>query len=132
MADFVYNETIINRAPSEKTCFDPQTVVFVFDKGIAPIAMSLDTLLSRNKRTRTVDIFNFEYSLDPNEKESQILIGADKEVISSMETYLDMVKYLSFKYGLKHEYYKNLHGIWINMGMIRPQMGVANHTNELV
>ena len=127
MADFVYNETIINRAPSEKTCFDPQTVVFVFDKGISPIAMSLDTLLSRNKRTRTVDIFNFEYSLDPNEKESQILIGADKEVISSMETYLDMVKYLSFKYGLKHEYYKNLHGIWINMGMVRPQMGVINH-----
>ena len=127
MADFVYNETIINRAPSEKTCFDPQTVVFVFDKGISPIAMSLDTLLSRNKRTRTVDIFNFEYSLDPNEKESQILIGADKEVISSMETYLDMVKYLSFKYGLKHEYYKNLHGIWINMGMVRPQMGVTNH-----
>ena len=127
MADFVYNETIINRAPSEKTCFDPQTVVFVFDKGIAPIAMTLDTLLSRKKRTRTVDIFNFEYSEDPYEKESQILIGADKEVISSMETYLDMVKYLSFKYGLKHEYYKNLHGIWINMGMVRPQMGVVNH-----
>ena len=127
MSDFVYNETIISHAISEKDCFDPQTVVFVFDKGILPMAMSLDVLLSRTKRDKKVNIFNFEYADDPADKETQILLEADKEVISSMETYLDMVKYLSFKYGLKHEYYKNLHGIWINMGMVRPQLGVTNH-----
>lgn len=127
MADYVYSETIVKPANSSKDCFDPQTVVFVFDKGIAPIAMSLNTLLERNKQTKSVDIFNFEYSDDSKEKESQKLRGDDKELISTMETYLDMIKYLSFRYGLKHEYYKNLHGIWINMGLIRPQIGVTNH-----
>lgn len=127
MSDFVYKETIIKPVISEKDCFDPQTVVFVFDKGISSIAMSLETLISKTKHNRNVKIFNYEYSLDEAEKASEILLGSDTEVISSMETYLDMIKYLSFKYGLKHEYYKNLHGIWINMGMIRPQIGVVNH-----
>ena len=82
MSDFVYNETIINHAPS-KECFDPQSVVFVFDKGISPIAMSLEMLLSKTKRERSVDIINFESSEDEAEREAQILIGADKKGIPS-------------------------------------------------
>ena len=86
------------------TTFKPRSVVFEFDN-YAPIACDLDYLFNVSER-------KIEYLCKNGDLSDNFPNRANYR-------FYDFIKNLSFMYGLKREYYKNIQGKWIDMLTLR-------------
>lgn len=118
MADIEF-ESIkpINKDSHVLSEFKVRSVVFVFDNpDIEPIACTLDYLYALTHQNHSVTKVTND--------------GDDKTVIEETYkqdyTFYRTIKNMIFKYGLKAEYYKNIHGKWIDMISVRMNMSVKN------
>jgi hypothetical protein len=110
----------------------PQSVVYVFqDNTIPPIACDLDYLYAQTKQRVEYDCHNEDKLITDYAKVYVTDTELDKLVNVRMWSFRNRVKQLIFKYGLKNEYYKNIHGKWIDMGAVRPHLGLANPQNSI-
>ena len=133
MADFITDESVVTPVKSPldiKTMYN-RSVVFEFNGGIAPIACDLEYLYAENIKSMThiVEVLNLD-------KEGSLNLfgennGLNSAIIRKRYRFINVIRYLIFKYGLKHEYYKNAFGQWIDILAIRPQYGVKNSSNVI-
>ena len=107
--------------------FYPQTVVFVFENGIKPIACTIDYLFANTNHTTHFQYHNIEKDINGDIATN----GLDLGRVDKNYKFLDTIKYLQFKYGLKHEYYKNRNGKWIDMSAVRPNFAVTRESNNI-
>jgi hypothetical protein len=117
-ADFITNESVVSTSLFQNKLdqFHNQTVVFEFYKEIDPIACDLDYLFTTTKQ-------NLLYGARNLDKGDNEVFATDR--LSTMKgegiyTFYDVIRALGIKYGIKHEYYKNAFGVWIDMNSIRP------------
>ena len=131
MADFISNESVVAPVKSPldiKTIYN-KSVLFEFNGGIAPIACDIEYLYAENMNPmiNDIEVLNLDKpgSLDLFGENN----GLNTVTIRKKYRFINVIRYLIFKYGLKHEYYKNAHGQWINMGFIRPMFANKNGNN---
>ena len=134
MADFITEESVVTPVKSPldiKTMYN-QSVVFEFNGGIDPIACDLKYLYAENINPMINDckVLNLdkEGSLDLFGYSNN---GLNTVFASKRYRFINVIRYLAFKYGLKHEYYKNKYGMWIDILAIRPQYGVKYDSNVI-
>jgi hypothetical protein len=138
MSDLVFNssETILNTASPSKTLSQMKngSVIFEFYNGMRPIACDLDFLYAETWQYPSYSVHNLEKGRDG----STIYVlpnGDDPDNPSNRSKikykFLDVIKDLSFKYGLKNEYYKNKYGKWVNIGIIRPYFSLKNSVENI-
>lgn len=127
--DSIVFESVVStsKLPKRLKQFYKQTVVFEFYGGIEPIACDLDYLYNETKQSVLYSARN----LDTGANE---VFATDR--LSSMKgegtyRFLEVIKDLSMRYGLKHEYYKNIHGQWIDIDSIRPHFANAKPQNNI-
>lgn len=150
MADVLkYDEGIVlpdgYKSPSEML---PQSVVFIFnDNTIPPISCNLDYLYARTRQTKEYPADSTEIGLNLNKEtkaatnlsilptnyysDSEYKTGEYYMSVKRDWCYNDVIKSYIFKYGLKHEYYKNIHGKWIDMNTVRPHLALLNPYNSI-
>jgi hypothetical protein len=138
MSDLVFNssETILKTVSPSKTLSQMKngSVIFEFYNGMRPIACDLDFLYAETWQYPTYSVNNIEKGRDG----STIYVlpnGDDPENPSNRSKikykFLDVIKDLSFRYGLKNEYYKNKYGKWVNVGAIRPYFSLRNSAENI-
>ena len=122
MADFITDESVVTpvKSPLDIKTFYNQSVIFEFNGGIDPIACDIEYLYAENIEPME----NYIKVLNSNINGLPLDIfgennGIDTVTIRKRYKFIDIINYLIFKYGLKHEYYKNIFGQWINVTAIR-------------
>ena len=104
----------------------PQSVVFIFnDNTIDPIACDLDFLYAQTRQRTYYELKNPEKAAETNIFPTNHL-GDEMMMQTRMWSFKNFIQKLAFQYGLKHEYYKNIHGKWIDMALIRPHLALSN------
>ena len=159
MADVLkYDEGIVlPNSMKELEQMKPQSVVFIFNENtIPPIACDLDYLYSRTTHKTEFPALNVEKELNLDDKgktTSRSILPTnyysdtsyeqvDEEgTITKEAVYLNSntmewsplkeIRRLMFEYGLRHEYYKNVNGKWIDLSTIRPQLSLLNPANGI-
>ncbi len=133
MADFITNESVVTPVKSPldiKTMYN-QTVVVEFNGGIDPIACDINYLYAENINPM-INIVNV-LNLDKDKNLSLDIFGEnnglDSVTFRKRYRFINVIRYLIFKYGLKHEYYKNAYGQWLDLGSIRALFGVKSFSN---
>lgn len=127
--DSIVFESVVStsKLPTRLKQFYNRTVVFEFYGGIDPIACDLDYLYSETKQSLLYTAKNLD-------KGNNEVFATDR--LSTMRgekkyRFLEVIKDLDLKYGIKHEYYKNIYGQWIDMGTIRPHFATAKPQNNI-
>lgn len=127
--DSIMFESVVStsKLPKRLKQFYNQTVVFEFYGGIEPIACDLDYLYNETKQSLLYTAKNLN-------KGAGEVFATDR--LSTMKgegkyRFLEVIKDLDIRYGIKHEYYKNIHGQWIDMGTIRPHFATAKPQNNI-
>lgn len=137
MANEIKFESVFAGTQASKTLDQMHngSVVFEFYNNVAPIACDLDYLYAQSDQALVYDVENAEAGIDRSYNTPVVYVEPNFDVVNHKNRaivkycFLDVIKNLSFKYGLKHEYYKNKYGRWIDMGAIRPYFGL-NSTSE--
>ena len=132
MAESIQYESVVTPVKNPldiKTMYN-RSVVFEFYGGIAPIACDLAFLYADDEtQINLAEVFNLDKDGplggfgDNN--------GLNTVILKKKYRFYDIIKYLIFKYGLKHEYYKNVFGQWIDILAIRPYFGVKKYTDVI-
>lgn len=127
MSDLTYEELRSSTYTNPVTSFENQSVVFVFDNGLPPIACTLGFLFKATTKKIVMQIQNYNVSKITTN------VGVDGTYSESYNfIYYNIIHNLEFKYGLKGEYYKNKYGTWIDMTAIRKQFqGTSNIFNNM-
>lgn len=110
------------------------SVVFEFYNGMAPIACDLDYLYATTSFNLLYRVKNLAAGRD--DKTGIVSVDVEQPLAelaraSADYRFIDVVRELAFKYGLKHEYYKNKYGKWVDVSAIRPYFGLLKKTNNI-
>lgn len=144
--DDIQFEHIVSAAPVKR--FDEMkngSVVFVFGCDMRPIACDIDYLYAESEQNPTYEVKNADFGIIDNMPtvvpNGNYIIDFDDEQNTYFTEatnrkriyykFLDVVKNLAFKYGLKKEYYKNKYGKWIDVSLIRPYFNLANPSGNI-
>lgn len=123
MSDEVLNTSDF---PKVLNSFQNQSVVFMFNGGLAPVACTLPFLYASKTETISVPYENSGLGSVGLENASYDTIMV---TLNKMYQFYRVVQSLKFEYGLAHEYYKNSSGIWIDMIALRRDAGI-NYIND--
>lgn len=112
MSELQYESLIPQEYSKIKTSFDNRSVIFIFNGNNMPVIGYSGEFLFK----QTVRHSNLQFYSNGTEDNS-----FDKEYSANTDVfrYYDRINDMKFKYGLKHEYYKNSHGYWIDMTAVR-------------
>ena len=143
MATDITTESVISTSQvfDKVDHFYPRTVVFEFGNDeVTTIAVTLDYLYATTDHYISYKIENFEAGIDKTGVEPiHHLMYTDEgsDPINPRNRthfqfkFLDTIREMIFKYGLKHEYYKNKYGKWIDVGRIRPYFNSKHPTDNI-
>ena len=122
-ANSIENEFVVTTSlfPNKLDQFYNQTVVFEFYKEIGPIACDLDYLYTLTKQKLLYGARN----LDKGDNEVFATDRLSTMKGEGMYRFIDVIRSLDLKYGIKHEYYKNAYGVWIDMNAIKPHFATV-------
>lgn len=132
MSEFIQYESVVTPVKNPldiKTMYN-RSVVFEFYGGIAPIACDLAYLYADDEtHVNLAEVLNLD-------KEGPLSgfgnnNGLNTVILQKKYRFLDVIRFLIFKYGLKHEYYKNVFGQWIDVLAIRPYFGVKKYSDVI-
>lgn len=130
MSEFIQNESVVTpvKHPLDIKTMYNRSVVFEFYGDIDPIACDLEFLYADDETQ-----INVAEIINPNKLGPLSGFGEtnnlDTVILRKKYRFLDIIRYLSFKYGIKHEYYKNVFGQWIDVLAIRPYFGVKRYSD---
>jgi len=135
-------ESVIDRTQASKNPVNyyDRTVVFEFNTNeVKPIAVTLDYLYARTDHFPIYSIQNYDKAID--NRVSPPVTMAYPTYITSVDVpknqghnvfmFLDTIRELIFKYGLKNEFYKNKYGKWIDVSAIRPHFSVKRYDDNI-
>ena len=110
----------------ELDSFKNQSVVFIFNGSVKPIACTLPFLYTITEKNTTQYFENTGLGgvIDENDPLNSFMVTMNKEY-----QFYRVIQALKFEYGLKAEYYKNSSGIWIDMIALRHD-GPINYKND--
>lgn len=129
MADLTYEEISSSTYTNPVTSFENQSVIFVFDNGLPPIACTLDFLFTSTTKNIQMKIENYN-SINVGSSLNVDINGYKSETYQFI--YFNIIHNLAFKYGLIGEYYKNSYGNWVDMSAVRKQFtGSSNVFSNL-
>ena len=134
MAEFITNESVVTpvKNPLDITTMYNRSVVFEFNGGIAPIACDLEFLYADDEtQTQIALIHNYDMENGGPLTSFGDTNGLNTVIFKKKYRFLEVIKYLEFKYGIKHEYYKNKYGVWVDMLAVKPYFA-NKYNNDII
>ncbi len=108
MAEFITDESVVApvKNPLDITTMYNRSVVFEFNGGIAPIACDLEYLYTDNE-THIQNALIHNYDMENGGPLSSFgdTNGLNTVILKKKYRFLEVIKYLEFKYGIKHHIY---------------------------
>lgn len=142
MASELQFEAVVDRTQASKNPVShyDRTVVFEFNTDeVKPIAVSIDYLYTRSDHFPIYNIQNYDKVIDstvyppvttafPTYTTS---VDVPKNQGHNVYMFIDRIRELAFKYGIKNEFYKNKYGKWIDLSAIRPHFSVKRYDDNI-
>lgn len=119
MSELKFESLIPQEYSKIKTHFDDQSVIFVLKGNNIPVIGYSGEFLFK----RTIQRSKLNYTIPKDTDQINPNDNPDMYINTEVFRYYERVKDMIFKYGLKRELYKNIHGHWIDMTAVRKNMG---------